>query len=92
MPDTDQQPLTALPVARDAYGSLNRSKMTALLPLNVLATEVQNGRRTAHHHGRAFLPRDHRSTVDRLLPALGGEPFDGLELLVDFRFGRSAAG
>ncbi len=37
------QPVAVLPVARDAYGSLNRSKMTASLPLNVLATEVQNG-------------------------------------------------
>src|SRR5580692_1074095 len=37
------QPVSELPVARDAYGSLNRSKMTASLPLNVLATEVQNG-------------------------------------------------
>jgi hypothetical protein len=25
-----------------------------------------------------------------LRPALGGESFDGLELLVDFRFGRAA--
>src|SRR5579859_3938936 len=29
--------------ARDAYGSLNRSKMTALFPLNAAATEDQNG-------------------------------------------------
>src|SRR3984885_15845172 len=29
--------------ARDAYGSLNKSKITASLPLNVFATEVQNG-------------------------------------------------
>src|ERR1700722_11039830 len=29
--------------ARDAYGSLNRSKITASLPLNVFATDVQNG-------------------------------------------------
>ena len=45
MPPLSQhcQPLAALPVARDAYGSLNRSKMTASLPLNVLATDVQNG-------------------------------------------------
>ena len=45
MPPSSQQcqPLAVLPVARDAYGSLNRSKMTASLPLNVFATEVQNG-------------------------------------------------
>ena len=56
------------------------------------ATEVQNGRRTAHHHDRAFLSRHHRYTLRPLLllPTLGGEPFDGLELLVDFRFGRPA--
>src|SRR5580704_848664 len=29
--------------ARDAYGSLNRSKITASLPLNAAATEDQNG-------------------------------------------------
>ncbi len=29
--------------ARDAYGSLNKSKMTASLPLKVFATDVQNG-------------------------------------------------
>src|SRR5690348_617714 len=29
--------------ARSAYGSLNRSKMTASLPLNVAATDDQNG-------------------------------------------------
>src|SRR5215475_1226185 len=37
------QPVVVSPVAREAYGSLKRSKTTALLPLNVLATEVQNG-------------------------------------------------
>src|SRR6266567_2257796 len=30
-------PLVALPVARDAYGSLNRSKMTALTPQDFIA-------------------------------------------------------
>jgi hypothetical protein len=29
--------------AREAYGSLNRSKTTASLPLKVFATDVQNG-------------------------------------------------
>src|SRR3954447_1527246 len=36
------QPLLASPVARSGYGSLNRSKMTASLPLNAFATPVQN--------------------------------------------------
>src|SRR3954452_1032848 len=36
------QPLVSLPVARSGYGSLNRSNTTALLPLNALATPVQN--------------------------------------------------
>src|SRR6266567_148148 len=31
------------PSAWSGYGSLNRSKITALLPLKVLATDVQNG-------------------------------------------------
>src|SRR3954452_21706585 len=36
------QPDVASPVARSGYGSLNRSKITALLPLNAFATPVQN--------------------------------------------------
>src|SRR5689334_21289936 len=36
------QAVVAFPVARSTYGSLNRSKMTASLPLNALATPVQN--------------------------------------------------
>ncbi len=36
------QPVVVLPVARSGYGSLNRSNTTALLPLNALATPVQN--------------------------------------------------
>ena len=38
------QPSAELPLsARDAEGSLNRSNITALLPLKVAATELQNG-------------------------------------------------
>src|SRR6516164_10841274 len=36
------QPVVVLPVARNAYGSLNKSKTTASLPLKVFATDVQN--------------------------------------------------
>ena len=42
-PASTASPLVALPGGRDAYGSLNRSKMTASLPLKACATEVQNG-------------------------------------------------
>src|SRR5579863_3235263 len=43
-PDSQHcHPVVVLPVARDAYGSLNRSKTTASLPLKALATEAQNG-------------------------------------------------
>src|SRR5450432_106495 len=38
------QPSVSLKLsARDGYGSLNRSKITASLPLNTVATDVQNG-------------------------------------------------
>src|ERR1700761_5792834 len=37
------QPVVSLPVARDGNGSLNRSNSTELLPLNVVATDDQNG-------------------------------------------------
>src|SRR5690349_16182002 len=36
------QPEVASPVARSGYGSLNRSRTTASLPLNAVATPVQN--------------------------------------------------
>src|SRR5262245_14930350 len=36
------QPVCSLPVARSGYGSLNRSKTTASLPLKAVATPCQN--------------------------------------------------
>ena len=40
-PDSQHcQPLVSLPVARLGNGSLNRSNITALLPLNVVATDA----------------------------------------------------
>src|ERR1039457_4355836 len=37
------QPAVSVDRARSGYGSLNRSKMTALLPLNAVASDDQNG-------------------------------------------------
>ncbi len=46
------QPDVSLPVARSGYGSLNRSNTTASLPLNAVATPVQNaGAYWASGHG-----------------------------------------
>ena len=41
------QAAVSLGSARSGYGSLNRSKMTASLPLNAVATDDQNGTASA---------------------------------------------